>query len=104
MNQTRQDMESILHELQTIQTWAFKNSIHTFEIGARTYPLEDEGEGREGLIREYGDTEERVLSVCIFLKGDDSEGDHLSVSVYQGHNTVQIFRALNNIKSFIGYV
>lgn len=104
MEQTRLGMESILHELQTIQTWAFKNSIHTFEIGARTYPLEDEGEGREGLIREYGDTEERALSVCIFLKGDDSPDDQLSEHIYQDYDITTIFRTINNIKAFIGYV
>lgn len=104
MKQTRENMESILRELQGLQIWALNNGIHSFNVDAYVYPLEDEGAGKEGLIKEYGDTEERVLHVCVFRKGDDSPDDQLSVHVYQDHDIADIFRTINNIKAFIGYV
>ena len=104
MNKTRQRKSEILRTLQAIQVWALDHSIYSFKIDATVYPLEDEGEGPEGLIRDYGDTEERFLYVSIFLKGDDSEEDYLRITIGPSESDEFVFRALNNIKAFIGYV
>lgn len=101
---SRAIMADTLRTLQAIQLWALEHSIYSFQISADVWPLEDEGEGAEGLIRDYGDTEERFLYVTIFLKGDDTEGDYLRVTFGPCDSDETFFRNLNNIKAFIGYV
>ena len=104
MEQTRDNMVQILAQLQEIQVFAIKKSIHTFEVNTRVYPLEDEGDGDEGLIREYGDTEERFIDVTIFKNGDDSDEDYLRVTFYQDDKAIDVLRKVNQIKHFIDYV
>ena len=93
-------MADILRELHGIQDWALENSIYTFEVTTRVYPLDDEGDGPEGLIRDYGDTEERFLDVTIFKTGDDSDGDYLRISF--GQDESEIDYKIRLIKLFIG--
>ena len=97
-------MADALRTLQAIQLWALEKSIYSFQINAAVYPLEDEGEGPEGLIREYGDTEERFIYVTIFRKGDDTEGDYLRVTFGPCDSAQTFFRNFNNIKAFIGCI
>lgn len=104
MEQTRDNMVQILAQLQQIQVLAIKKSIHTFEVNTRVYQLEDEGDGDEGLIREYGDTEERFIDVTVFKTGDDSDEDYLSVTFYQDDKAIDVLRKVNQIKNFIDYV
>lgn len=105
MEQSRERMFEILRELQEIQIAAFKKGVRDFEISTPTYELEDEGEGKEGLVREYGDTEERSINVTIFLYQDlDAEDGYLRMSFYQGMDDAAVFRTMNNIKAFVGYV
>lgn len=104
MEQTRDNMLQILAQLQQIQVFAIKKSIHTFEVKTRVYELEDEGDGDEGLIREYGDTEERFIDVTIFKTGDDSDEDYLRVTFYQDDKAIDVLRKVNQIKHFIDYV
>ena len=91
----------LLKELQDIQMWALEHRIFSFQVEVSVYPYDDEGEGAEGLIREYGDTHERIVRVVIFKTGDDSDNDYFSVAFHEGDS---IFRNINNIKAFIGYV
>ena len=75
MEQNRQKMAEILRELQDIQSWALDNSIHTFDIGARVYPLdEEEGNTEEDLLAEYGDTEDREITVIRWARQSRSVG------------------------------
>ena len=104
MIQERKRAADALRTLQAIQLWALDNSIHSFTIDATVYPLEDEGEGPEGLIREYGDTEERFIYVSIFRKGDDTDEDYLRVTFRPCDSDQTFFRKLNNIKAFIGCI
>lgn len=103
MEQSREKMFEILRELQEVQIAAFKKGVRDFEISTPTYELEDEGEGKEGLIREYGDTEERFVSVTIFRYQDiDAEDGYLRVNFSQHMDAVDVFRMVNRIKAFIG--
>lgn len=104
MKQIRQRMADILRELHEIQLWAMEHSIHSFKVSARVYPLEDEGDGEEGLIRDYGDTEERFVDVVIFKTGNDSDEDYLSTKFTQDDTSIEIYRKINEIEAFIGYV
>lgn len=104
MIQDRKRMADTLRTLQAIQMWALEHSIYSFQISADVWPLVDEGEGAEGLIRDYGDTEERFLYVTIFLKGNDTEGDYLRVAFGPDDSDQTFFRNFNNIKAFIGNV
>lgn len=104
MVQDRKRMADTLRTLQAIQLWALEHSIYSFQISADVWPLEDEGEGAEGLIREYGDTEERFIYVTIFRKGDDTDEDYLRVAFGPADSDQTFFRNFNNIKAFIGYV
>lgn len=101
MVQTRKDMIEILKQLQAIQWQALAKGIHTFEVAARVSKLDDEGEGDEGLLREYGDTEERFVDVTIFKTGDDTDEDYLSVTISQGMTAIEVLRRINEIKWFI---
>lgn len=101
MEQTREDMIQVLRSLQNIQWLAMAKGIHSFDITVRVSKLEDEGEGDEGLLREYGDTEERSIHIVIFKKGDDSDDDYMSETIVQGHSAVDILRIVNRIKSFV---
>lgn len=103
MEQSREKMNEILRELQEIQIVAFQNGIRSFDISTVTYDLEDEGEGEEGLIREYGDTQERFIYVTIFRYQDlEAEDGYLRLDFNQNIDAATIFRRLNNIKAFIG--
>lgn len=102
MEQTRKDMIQVLRSLQDIQCKAMEKGIHNFAVSMRVDKLEDEGEGDEGLIREYGDTEDRSIHVYIFRKGDDSDDDYMSETIIQDHSSVDILRIVNQIKSFVG--
>lgn len=104
MKQTRQDMADILCELFKIQAWALEHSIYTFNLQFRCYPLDDEGEGPEGLIREYGDTEERFLDVTIFKTGDDTDSDYKRFTIRQSDGVGIVLGTIQDIKDFIGYV
>lgn len=101
MEQTREDMIQVLRSLQNIQWLAMAKGIHSFDITVRVSKLEDEGEGDEGLLREYGDTEERAIHIVIFKKGDDSDDDYMSETIVQDHSSVDILRIVNQIKSFV---
>ena len=101
MEQTREDMIQVLRSLQNIQWLAMAKGIHSFDITVRVSKLEDEGEGDEGLLRAYGDTEERYIYVTIFKKGDDSDDDYMSETIVQDHSSVDILRIVNQIKSFV---
>ena len=104
MQQTRQNMTDILLEMQVIQLWAMEHGIHSFQLSVRTYPFEDEGDGPEGLIKEYGDTEERFVDVVIFKTGDDTDEDYLSIDIPQWHSSEWVSEQIQTIKDFIGYV
>lgn len=99
---TREFMTETLRRLQNIHAWALDHSIHSFEITAVVRPLEDEGEGKEGLIREYGDTEERFLYVAIFKTGDDTDEDYFRVTFGPDDSDADYFRFIARIKYFIG--
>lgn len=99
---SREFMAETLRELQPIQVWALDHSIHSFEITAVAWPLEDEGEGEEGLIQEYGDTEERFIYVTIFKTGDDTDEDYFRVTFGPNDSDADYFRSIARIKYFIG--
>lgn len=103
MEQSREKMNDLLRELQEIQVVALRKGMRSFDISAVTYDLEDEGEGEEGLIREYGDIQERFIYVTIFRYQDlEAEDGYLRLDFNQNIDTATIFRRLNNIKAFVG--
>ena len=95
-------MVAILCELFRIQVWALNHSIHTFILQFRCYPFDDEGDGPEGLIEKYGDTEERFLDVTIFKT--DLDDDYKRVTIKQSDGAGSVLGAIQDIKDFIGYV
>ena len=100
----RTEMADVLHELQYVQTEAFNLGIHSFEINSRVSPYEDEGEGPEGLIREYGDTEERYIVITVFLRGDDTDEDYESWRIWDSLTFSQAITRVNEIRQFINHV
>lgn len=97
-------MADILCELSKIQVWALNHSLHTFNLETRCYLFDDEGEGPEGLIKEYGDTEERFIDVSIYKTGDDTHEDYKRVTIRQDDGLGAILGTIQDIKEFIGYV
>ena len=82
-------MEQTLKILQDLQMKAFKKGIHVFQVSARTYK-EEEGTYK-GLV------------VTVFLTSSDKDEDYGSFYFYEEELfTVYNFRALNNLKAFIG--
>lgn len=93
-----------LQELQSLQIWALEHKVYSFQIESEVSPYEDEGEGAEGLIRDYGDTHERIIRVVIFKEGTLDDGDYLSEHFHQDDTDPDVFRATNRIKAFIGCI
>ena len=104
MAQNREQMADILRELHYAQIDAMNLSVHSFEINSRVSPYDDEGEGPEGLIREYGDTEERYIIVTIFLRGDDSDDDYGSWRFYDSISSREANNKIIEIQDFISRV
>lgn len=98
----REFIAETLRELQGIQQWALAHNIHSFEITAVCYKLDDEGKTEEELIREYGDTIERFLYVSIFKTGDDTDEDYLRVTIIDHHDVAETHMLIARVKGFIG--
>lgn len=82
-------MEQTLKILQDLQMKAFKKGIHVFQVSARTY--EEEDNSRKGLV------------VTIFLTSSGKDEDYGSFYFYEEELfAIDNFRALNNLKAFIG--
>ena len=81
-------MEQLLKTLQDLQMRAFKKGIHSFQINARRY--EDEDVNCQSLIATV------ILRDC-----DDDEG-YGAFYFYGDADPADNFRALNNLKAFIG--
>ena len=82
-------MEQTLKTLQDLQMKAFKKGIHVFQVSARTY--EEEDNSRKGLV------------VTVFLTSSDKDEDYGAFYFYEEESfAVDNFRALNNLKAFIG--
>ena len=98
------DTRKQLEELQALQIWALEHRIYSFQIDMEVSHYDDEGEGDEGLIRQYGDTHERIIRVTIFKTGTLDDDDYLSERYHQDDCIADVFRTTCRIKSFIGYV
>lgn len=88
----RERFVKMLGNLWELQTFAMLHGAHTFEITAH-YWKSDPDCGDEP--DEFG------ISGCVFLRGDDSEGDYLSFSFYEGQEPADWFRTFNNLKAFV---
>ena len=104
MAHNREEMADVLRELHYAQIDAMNLGVHSFEINSRVSPYEDEGEGPEGLIREYGDTEERYIIVTIFLRGDDTEEDFRVWRFYDSLSSRETTNMIIEIRNFISHV
>jgi len=83
-------MEQTLKTLQDLQMRAFKKGIHVFQVSARTYE-EEEDNFRRGLV------------VTVFLTSSDKDEDYGAFYFYEEESfAVSNFRALYNLKAFIG--
>lgn len=82
-------MEQTLKTLQDLQMKAFNKGVYVFQINARRY-YDDEGQISKGLV------------VTIFLPGSDDDGDYGAFYFYGDADPADNFRALNNLKAFIG--
>ena len=82
-------MEQTLKTLQDLQMRAFKKGIHVFQVSARTY--EEEDNSSKGLV------------VTVFLTDLDKDEDYGAFYFYEEESfAASNFRALNNLKAFIG--
>jgi hypothetical protein len=81
-------MQNTLAKLQALQAEAYNKGIHSFQITAWTHHYEDEDETT------------RAFFVTIFLTGDDSDEDYLSVDFHE--NSDKHDAKIERIKTFIG--
>lgn len=82
-------MENTLKKLQELQQEAFAKGVHSFDITTRSLVDEDDNDIN------------RFLCVYVFLKGDDSDEDYLSVYFYEYDERLHDDK-IRQIKTFIG--
>lgn len=98
---TREEMGALLTKLQSLQAKAMRLGLHNCAIYALVFQFEDEGDGEEGLLREYGDTQEIVLEIVLFKRGDNSDDDYKSVYFYQSDSHEKDEYSLKEVEDFI---
>lgn len=81
-------MKDTLKILQDLQVRAFEKGIHSFQINARGFA--DEESFSTGLI------------VVVFLTDRDVDEDYGAFYFYSDAKPIDNYRALNNLKHFIG--